>query len=343
MPSYQSVSAVLEDTARVPAKQPDGVRRMSRRETDTAVESPDVLQELPADDEETERNKKRGPAHTLTAPKPAGGFGGPDELPDQTAALPSIADATGSTTPYESHAELAARASSAALRAAGIAPRKFPQGRPGATARALHEEDEDGPTMVAPIPPEVANHVPRRPGAPPPDDEATQVHPFRLPAQPVTQPPPPMAAGAPPPSLPSHSQPSISIPSQREPIPTAPPPVVTSPHHANAAVQAAIDAAAMMSVEGKMLEDRKSRSYDTLAASSLGVGMITASLASYLAARSTEQSPSYFGIVALTTIAMFVIGLGPLQPRNETKLSFIALGGVMLGFTLLGLLIVALS
>jgi hypothetical protein len=332
-----------------------------RRETDTAVKSPDVLKKTV--------NLKDGPdkrpsAKTVTTSHPLPGAAAspfdsssvapsdasisstpPSDLPDKTAALPSIPD---SGEPSDSEADVRA-ASVAALDSAGLKPRRYTSDRP-ATAEALHEEDEDGPTMVAPIPPEVSGQPsqapPPRPGPPPQDDEATAVHPGRLPPQPVTQPPPPMHTSSPV-SVPVSSSTPISI-QPRDLAHAAPPPILDeAPQDAppsgrpSSAIQAAIDAAAMMPIEAKLLAERKARTYDTFAASILGVGMITSALACYLAAGVPEKTSGYFGVVALAAVAMFLVGMGPMQQRNETKVTFIALGGVMLAFTLISLLIVA--
>lgn len=313
-----------------------------RRETDTEVKSPHAFKPTDPADEPTDlRLGKSSPFGTPPAAK----------LPDKTAAMPSIPDSEPSGgSGFDPEAEIRA-ASDAAL--AALERRKM--NAPGATASALFEEDEDGPTMVAPIPAEVKRApLPARAGAdgappprpipPPHDEEQTAVHPHRLPKPAITEPPPPLEASVP--SVPPVSHP-VSMPQPREMVPTAPPPVVNpppqdlAPPSANR-VQAAFDAASVMPLEAKMIAERKARSYDTVAASILGFGMITAALASYLASGVPEKTAGYFGVVALTAVAMFLVGMGPIQKRNETKITFIALGAVMLAFTLIRLLFVAI-
>jgi hypothetical protein len=300
--------------------------------------------------------------------------------PDRTTAMPT-ADATGATTPFDSRHELTASLPMMEL------PRPAHRGdtpHPGAhrgdiphpgvpspmpppptpppknerprrpermrtTASALYEEDEDGPTMVAPIPASYGDIGPGdsgflipapRASAPDlprvPDDEATRLHPKRLSASipPLGDTIPPILS-MPPPSAPPLSRPSLPLPST--------PPVGHARGDREAAVQAAIDAAAGLSYETRLSEERRSRTYDTAAASMLGMGMITATLASYLAAGNPAKASGYAGMVTLASIALFLMGMAPLQPKNETKFSFLALGAVMLAVSWIRLLWVALS
>ncbi len=344
-PSFDNAPTLDSDTTKV--KRTGAAESKARRETETEVQSPDALKEPAARDDGSATASSRPPATTVVSSHPVPVGVSPLEStpavptsnsPDKTAAMPSIPDDDGKQA-FDPDAEVRA-ASDAALRKAGIAPRRYNAGRIP-TAETLHEEDEDGPTMVAPIPAEAAQSPPPRPGPPPTDEEATQVHPGRLPQPPVTQPPPQMhpAPVAMPPMSPSHA----AIPAVRGVIPSAPSGMThLSGDHQVSAVQTAIDAAAMMSLEAQMLDDHRSRAYDTFAASLLGGGMFTSALSCYLATRFVDKSASFFSVVALTTIAMFVIGVAPLQKRSETAFVFLAIGGVALAFTLIWLLAIAL-
>jgi hypothetical protein len=200
---------------------------------------------------------------------------------------------------------------------------------PAATADALHEEDEDGPTMVA-----AALTFPKSL----PDDEATQIHPQRGDGQPASLTP----SGG-------HVLPHpLAMTEQLDPTPM---PVDFMSGVALAQREAAMNAALAAAQEMQSPEElvaRRQRHLELAVAAMLGVGVTLATFAAYLSASaiadgSPARGASYGALTVLAALALFAVGMVSLQRKENTRLALMIGAGLVLMFALTRLLVIALS
>ena len=213
-------------------------------------------------------------------------------------------------------------------------PRPMP---PAATAAALHEEDEDGPTMV----------VTGYPGYPKGavDDEATQVqqqHPLAttLGLDEVGV-PDPAAAG-----------PIASPPLQQALPQTSPVPGGVMAEVAFAQREAAMDAALQAALgtpeDIEAREVKRTEQIEMALVGMLGAGLFFGTLAAYLSSASiAEGSPargaSYGVLTVVCSLSLFAGGVAPLQRKTQYKQVLLAVGSLLLVFVLVRLLVIAVS
>jgi non-specific serine/threonine protein kinase len=188
------------------------------------------------------------------------------------------------------------------------------------TATALHEEDEDGPTIV--------NYP-----AAAVDDEATAVHPSRGPflapiaPAPGAPPPRPLATTA---ELPPSANPFAAVGNQRE-----------------AAVLAALAAATEAPTETER-DPQREQQLVVASAVLLGVGMVLGALGAYLtasaiAAGRSSAGASLAGANVTCCISLFAAGFATLQPKENARVALSVGAAVMQVVCFIWMLVAAFS
>ncbi|HZO14508.1 MAG TPA: hypothetical protein VFB62_14645, partial [Polyangiaceae bacterium] len=186
------------------------------------------------------------------------------------------------------------------------------------------------------------------------DDEATLVQPI---ARPGSQPHLESPFSDPRPEYSKTSEFDVEQNSARP----SPPPIPPSPsiisHGAlsqrlaerELAVQAALAAASGFTEDEMARAARRNRHATTGAMVLLGAGMVLGALYGYLSSHaladggSAATSASYASLTVLTTIALFFAGTAPLQRSTELKVAMVVMSGLVLLFTLVRMLTIALG
>jgi hypothetical protein len=240
----------------------------------------------------------------MTEPGLPPGLAGDDATNTNVVAQdPTDADATAALTAQASPA--VASAPPAPLTPS--TPASGPAVAPGPTAPALHEEDEDDPTVV---------NYPQG-GR---DEEPTAVHPSRGPFVPPIADPAAAAAAL-----------EVSPPSSE-----LPPELVDGDPFASreAAVQAAL-AAATERPSLQLSNPAREQQIVVVIATLLGIGMVLGAVGAYLTARAvaageTSAGASLAGANVVCCISLFAAGFASLQPKEQARIGLSIASGVML-------------
>jgi hypothetical protein len=267
---------------------------------------------------------------TQTATRTQAQIGLPIAAPIErpAAAAPPIAarrDVATSTNPFRDHGAVSRITPGSPISATPSSSTPAP--RSGARLTSdLPPTEHDDPTIVAPrYPQSRSDHI-----------ESTLVHPGLLNARQLPEDMPPVSGLPPIPPAPPPSIPGIS---------SAPPIALPNMTPRDLAVRAALAAASVQEDEQQRLA-RRERLVDLGTIALLGLAAVVAATASYLStywleatAGTLGKAPAYGSITVVSIIVLVLGGFAAHQKKEELKLACLAMGGVMLLYALIRLIV----